>query len=94
MPSNLACIAVAHNWPCQLNSMLRDTVSPNRAKCVYVWQVCGEAQYVDDLKMHNMLHAALVVSSRPHAKILSVDATAATKASYLSFGQLHCNLVL
>lgn len=42
-------------------------------------QVCGEAQYVDDLKMHNMLHAALVVSSRPHAKILSVDASAATK---------------
>ena len=36
---------------------------------------------MDDLKMHNMLHAALVVSSRPHAKILSVDASAATKVS-------------
>ncbi|KAL3157593.1 hypothetical protein ABBQ32_012044 [Trebouxia sp. C0010 RCD-2024] len=40
-------------------------------------QVCGEATYVDDMKIHGMLHAALVVSSRPHAKILSVDATAA-----------------
>lgn len=47
----------------------------------HVWQVCGEAQYVDDLKMHNMLHGALVVSSRPHAKILSVDASAATNVA-------------
>ncbi len=46
-----------------------------------VVQVCGEAVYVDDMKMHNMLHAALVYSSRPHAKILSVDATAAIRAS-------------
>ncbi|KAL0052613.1 hypothetical protein WJX82_004790 [Trebouxia sp. C0006] len=42
-------------------------------------QVCGEAVYVDDMKMHNMLHAALVYSSRPHAKILSVDASAAIR---------------
>ena len=33
--------------------------------------------------MHGMLHAALVVSSRPHAKILSVDATAATRVTYM-----------
>jgi len=48
---------------------------------LYMVQVCGEAVYVDDMKMHNMLHAALVYSSRPHAKILSVDATAAIRAS-------------
>ena len=46
--------------------------------------MCGEAQYVDDIKVHNMLHAALVVSTHPHARILSVDATAATKASPLA----------
>ncbi len=46
-----------------------------------VVQVCGEAVYVDDMKMHNMLHAALVYSSRPHAKLLSVDASAAIRAS-------------
>lgn len=44
-------------------------------------QVCGEATYVDDMKIHGMLHAALVVSSRPHAKILSVDATAAANVT-------------
>lgn len=44
-------------------------------------QVCGEATYVDDMKIHDMLHAALVVSSRPHAKILSVDASAAANVS-------------
>lgn len=52
-----------------------------------MWQVSGEAQYVDDLKVHNMLHAALVVSSRPHAKILSVDATAATQVCSCSAQQ-------
>ena len=35
------------------------------------------------MKMHGMLHAALVVSSRPHAKILSVDATAATRVTII-----------
>ena len=45
-------------------------------------QVCGEATYVDDMKMHNMLHAALVVSSRPHAKILSIDASGAVAVSF------------
>ena len=61
-------------------------------------QVCGEATYVDDMKMHGMLHAALVVSSRPHAKILSVDATAATRVSYIPLhtllSRLHCPLLL
>ena len=46
-----------------------------------LFQVCGEATYVDDMKIHGMLHAALVVSSRPHAKILSVDATAAANVT-------------
>ena len=54
---------------------------------LHVVQVCGEAVYVDDMKMHNMLHAALVYSSRPHAKILSVDASAAIRASDLLH---HC----
>ena len=48
--------------------------------------------------MHGMLHAALVVSSRPHAKILSVDATAATRVIYIPLHTLpftlHCPLLL
>ncbi|KAK8086202.1 Xanthine dehydrogenase [Apiospora phragmitis] len=41
-------------------------------------QVTGEAQYTDDIPpMKNELHAALVFSTRPHAKIISRDYTAA-----------------
>ncbi|MEW5318751.1 MAG: hypothetical protein WDW38_009946 [Sanguina aurantia] len=41
-------------------------------------QVSGEAQYVDDLKLSaDALSAVLVTSSRPHARLLSVDPTAA-----------------
>ncbi|MEW5306011.1 MAG: hypothetical protein WDW36_008516 [Sanguina aurantia] len=41
-------------------------------------QVSGEAQYVDDLKLSaDALSAVLVTSTRPHARLLSVDATAA-----------------
>ncbi|BDA44652.1 Xanthine dehydrogenase [Coccomyxa sp. Obi] len=44
-------------------------------------QVTGEAQYTDDVPLPpNVLHAALVTSTRPHAKILSVDASAAEQA--------------
>lgn len=39
---------------------------------------------MDDMKIHGMLHAALVVSSRPHAKILNVDATAAANVTLFS----------
>ncbi|MEW5315300.1 MAG: hypothetical protein WDW38_006740 [Sanguina aurantia] len=41
-------------------------------------QVSGEAQYTDDIKLSSdALSAALVTSTRPHARLLSVDATAA-----------------
>ncbi|KAK3284520.1 xylitol dehydrogenase [Cymbomonas tetramitiformis] len=41
-------------------------------------QVTGEAQYTDDIKMaSDGLHAALVFSEKPHAKLLSVDAAEA-----------------
>lgn len=41
-------------------------------------QVCGEAKYTDDVPLPpNTLHAALVTSSEPHAKLLSVNASAA-----------------
>ena len=40
-------------------------------------QVCGEAQYTGDAPLPgNTLHAALVTSTQPHAKLLSVDASA------------------
>jgi xanthine dehydrogenase molybdopterin-binding subunit B len=41
-------------------------------------QVSGEAQYTDDVALPpNALHAAFVTSSKPHAKLLGVDASAA-----------------
>ncbi|WOK95472.1 xanthine dehydrogenase [Canna indica] len=41
-------------------------------------QVTGEAEYTDDMpNPPNTLHAALVLSKRAHAKILSIDATMA-----------------
>jgi hypothetical protein len=37
-------------------------------------QVCGEAVYVDDIKLPaDALVAALVTSTRPHARLLAVD---------------------
>ncbi|KAF8386532.1 gad-3 [Pristionchus pacificus] len=33
----------------------------------------GEAQYVDDVKIHDLKHAALVHSTEAHARILSID---------------------
>lgn len=41
-------------------------------------QATGEAQYCDDIPPHaNELHLSLVYSSRPHAKILSIDSAVA-----------------
>lgn len=41
-------------------------------------QVSGEAQYTDDVALPpNTLHAAFVTSTKPHAKLLGVDASAA-----------------
>ena len=40
----------------------------------------GEATYTDDVKLSpDFLHAALVVSSKPYARILSVDPSEALK---------------
>lgn len=41
-------------------------------------QVSGEAQYTDDVPLPaNSLHAAFVTSTKPHARLLSVDPSAA-----------------
>lgn len=38
------------------------------------FQVSGEAEYTDDTPMPpNGLHAALILSKKPHARILSID---------------------
>lgn len=38
------------------------------------FQVSGEAEYTDDAPMPpNSLHAALILSKKPHAHILSID---------------------
>lgn len=48
--------------------------------CIWFLQVSGEAQYVDDIPLPaNALHAAFVLSTRPHANILSVDYSTATQ---------------
>lgn len=37
-------------------------------------QVTGEAEYADDTQLpSNGLHAALVLSKKPHARLLSID---------------------
>ena len=49
-------------------------------------QVSGEAQYTDDVALPpDTLHAAFVTSSKPHAKLLGVDASAALAMP----GELH-----
>eukprot|EP00897_Mesotaenium_endlicherianum_P009776 jgi/Mesen1/8827/ME000053S08233 len=50
-------------------------------------QVSGEAEYVDDLPMPaNGLHAALVLSTRPHARLLAIDTSrAAACLGYVAF---------
>ncbi|KAF8376382.1 hypothetical protein PRIPAC_82811 [Pristionchus pacificus] len=46
----------------------------------------GEAQYVDDVKIHELKHAALVLSTEAHARIVSIDATPAlTLAGVLAY---------
>ena len=40
-------------------------------------KVTGAAQYVADLHLSGMLHAAVLRSPHPHAKILSIDVSAA-----------------
>ena len=39
----------------------------------------GRAQYIDDLRMPGMLYGALLQSPLAHAKILSIDTSAAEK---------------
>jgi len=53
-------------------------------------QVTGEALYTDDVPLpQNALHAALVKSIRPHAKITSVNPSAALQVRHL-FRPLQC----
>ena len=48
-------------------------------------QVSGEALYTDDVPLPaNALHAVLVKSTRPHAKITSVDPSAALQVGLCS----------
>ncbi len=43
-------------------------------------KVTGEARYPGDLKPRDMLHAKIVFSGRPHARMVSMDASAARSA--------------
>jgi carbon-monoxide dehydrogenase large subunit len=40
----------------------------------------GHGRYIDDIRLPRMLHACFVRSPHPHAKVLSIDIEAATKA--------------
>lgn len=40
-------------------------------------KVAGEMQYIDDLRMPNLLHAKILFSPQAHARILSIDTKAA-----------------
>ncbi|KAF9958088.1 hypothetical protein BGZ72_000893 [Mortierella alpina] len=55
-----------------------EVVSKSVAHLSAMKQVTGEARYTDDLpKLHNELYAAIILSTRAHAKILSIDTSAA-----------------
>ena len=55
-------------------------------------QVTGEALYTDDVPLpQNALHGALVKSIRPHAKITSVNPSAALQVRHL-YTPLPCAL--
>ncbi|KAK9866639.1 hypothetical protein WJX84_012043 [Apatococcus fuscideae] len=47
-------------------------------------QTTGEAQFAGDIKLVGMHHAALVTSTRPHARLVSVDASAALQMEGVS----------
>jgi len=48
-------------------------------------QVSGEAKYVDDIELPaNALHGALLMSKKPHAKLLKVDASKALEVEGVS----------
>ena len=67
----------------------------NQRVCVALVQVTGEALYTDDVPLPaNTLHAALVKSIRPHARINSVDPSAALQVSipYRPFRICHALL--
>src|SRR5687768_4568967 len=44
-------------------------------------KVTGAAQYVADMHLPGMLHAAVLRSPHPHARIVSIDLSAALKMS-------------
>ncbi|KAF9292879.1 hypothetical protein BGZ88_006024 [Linnemannia elongata] len=53
-------------------------VSQSVAHVAAMKQVTGEALYTDDMpKLHNELYGAMVLSTRAHAKIVSIDTSAA-----------------
>lgn len=46
------------------------------------WQVTGEAEYTDDVPTPpNGLHAALILSKKPHARILAIDDSVAKSST-------------
>lgn len=53
----------------------------------------GQGQFVDDIKLPNMLHAAIVRSPHAHARILSIDSSAALEmegvVSVFTFGDIE-----
>ena len=71
----LACLAVfSRASPSRVTSRLSSTQRPT----VVVFQVTGEAMYTDDIPSpKGTLFAGLVLSTKPHAKLLEVDPSAA-----------------
>src|SRR3954470_20500247 len=54
------------------------SVLGRRLPKVNVWShLTGSARYADDLRLPRMLHGRLLRSTRPHARIVSIDASRA-----------------
>ena len=68
-----AAARVARGKAATLTASLVSPVLPRSLPPSHPPQVCGEAQYVDDVRLPaGSLHAKLVLSTRPHAKILKI----------------------
>ena len=57
--------------------MSKSTIGTRRRKVDGMRKVTGQAVYTDDMVLPRMLHARIIRSPHPHAKILDIDASEA-----------------
>ncbi len=79
-------VPVDEPGPLPLNSQL-SVIGKSTSRIDGKFKVTGQAKYTADVQLPGMLFAALVTSSQPHARILSIDTSAAE--SYPGVKAIH-----